>query len=65
MSTKEPGYYVEGTHYGTRIAQARARARLLANEYKRPVEVRVIGHAGTETLVSTHRPGGHDVVETP
>lgn len=62
---KEPGYYVEGTHYGTRIAQARARARHLANEYKRAIEIRQVGHDGKDTRVSTHKPGGFDVVETP
>jgi hypothetical protein len=61
----EPGYYVEGDHYGTRIAQARARARHLANEYKRPVKVTSVGHNGKETTVSVHKPGGNDEVMTP
>lgn len=34
------GFYVEGIHYGIRLAQAQARAQHLANTYGRPIEVR-------------------------
>ena len=34
-----PGYYVEGRHYGTRWAQALARAKFLANLYGRSIDI--------------------------
>lgn len=38
-----PGYYVEGTWYGTKRAQAQARARHLTAQYGRQVLVTLRG----------------------
>jgi hypothetical protein len=35
----EPGYYVEDKWFGVKVHQAKAKARRLAIEYGRPVEV--------------------------
>lgn len=36
---KRPGYYVEGTHFGDKFHQARARAAHLSQEYGRDISV--------------------------
>lgn len=64
MSDK-PGYYVEDVSYGHRIAQARGRAKHLANEYGRPVEIINEDHDGVLTIIETHHPKGGVKVETP
>ncbi len=64
--TKEfkPGLYVNDEYYGERIAQARARARHLANTL--PGEMDVIRQTEDELfIVETHRPGNNMTLVTP
>jgi hypothetical protein len=60
-----PGYYVNDVWYGERIAQARARARHLANELPGPMEVIHQSEDGELRIVSTHLPNNQDTIETP
>ncbi len=60
-----PGYYVNDVWYGERIAQARARARHLANELPGPMEVIHQSEDGELRIVSTHLPDNQDVINTP
>lgn len=53
-------YEVEGDKFGTRLHQARARARHLANQYGRPVEVTLGGR-----VVCTYNRGGELTNVTP
>jgi hypothetical protein len=48
MSTRRPGFYVEGRPYGTRFAQACGRATFLAKEHKRSIDVMFVNHLGIE-----------------
>ncbi len=54
---KEHGYYVEGTCFDTRIAQARGRARFLSNTYGRDVPITLVDATG-EKKVAVYQPGG-------
>lgn len=47
---KRPGYYVEGRHFADRYHQANARARWLAQEYGRPIDIVFVPH-GDQRLV--------------
>jgi hypothetical protein len=56
-ASKRPGYYVEGTHYGTRFHQARARAAHLSAVYGRPIPITNVDHKGdTETVSQVYAP---------
>lgn len=50
---KKPGYWVEGVHFGTRYAQALARASHLAKLYGRAVNVTRVDHVGFEEVEQT------------
>lgn len=55
---KSTGFYVEGRHYGSKHGQAQARARHLATEYGRAVDVMYQppkGEAYRFETVVTHR----------
>ena len=54
---KRHGYYVEGTPYDTSIAQARGRARHLANTFGRDVPITLVDSTG-EKVVAVYEPGG-------
>ncbi len=51
------GYWVEGEYLEMRIAQARARARRLANHYGRNVAIKLVSAAGTK-VVAVYERGG-------
>jgi len=44
MTSKRPGYYVEGKYFRDNYHQARARAALLSKQYGRPVAVLFLAH---------------------
>jgi hypothetical protein len=58
------GYWVEGEYHEMRIAQARARARWLANHHGRNVAIKLVSAAGT-TVVAIYERGGTCTVLTP
>lgn len=55
------GYYVDDVWYGHRISQARARARHLAREHRREVEVIHQSEEGELRIVSKHSPTGDEI----
>lgn len=61
---KRHGYYVEGTCHGTSIAQARGRARHLANTFGRNVPITLVDEQG-ERKVAVYEPGGEVHNVTP
>lgn len=63
---KLPGFYVEGRYYGLRINQAQARARFLANEWGRAIDVRVEGISPDPVWVTIHpkRASGLQPIDT-
>ncbi len=64
MVDEKHGYYVEGRNYGSSIAQARGRARHLANTYGRNVPITHIDDAG-EREIAVYEPGGEVRNVTP
>lgn len=60
-----PGYYVEDKPFGTKLNQARAFARLKANEFGRPVEVIFQAEDGELRIVATYEKSGTVTVQTP
>lgn len=50
------GYYVEGKHFGGRVAQAISFAKFRATEFGRPVEVTLIGYDKSTKIVETCQP---------
>jgi hypothetical protein len=57
MTMKKPGYYVEGTHYGTCFHQARARAAHLSEVYGRPIPITNVDHVEWVSQVYASNPG--------
>lgn len=61
---KRHGYWVEGCWFDMRIAQARANARHLANNFGRDVPITLFnGHK--ESIVAVYKPGGDVQNVTP
>ena len=51
-----PGFYVDGKPYGLRLGQAEARARFLAQDHKRAVDVVQRDGDGNEERFRTFHP---------
>lgn len=62
LSDRLPGFYVEGRYYGTKFGQATARARFLAAEHKRTIDVNFVDHMGIEERKLSVMPYQHHSV---
>lgn len=50
---KLPGFYVDGRYYGAKLAQAVARAKFIATDHRRNVDIVERNGDGGETLFRT------------